>query len=237
MSAMELAVSMGRGGPGRIARPDSRLGYSKTPMDWAPLSTLDRGLPVVVQVVNWQKRLGRSRSSGCGVAATGYCSNMTEIVVGYDGSAEAERAMTRAADFAEALSARLVVLSVSELREETAVTLAPPATAPAAMAVPMATGETMLPSEFEMERSRRLEELARRQLEDARRALAGREVEVEYLAEKGEMAERLLDVAERRDADLIIVGTREHGFLERLLHRPVDEAVARRADRDVLLVH
>jgi nucleotide-binding universal stress UspA family protein len=119
------------------------------------------------------------------------------------------------------------------------VTLAPagPAAAPATMAVPVPTGETMPPSGFESERSPGPEELARRQLEDARRALAGREVEAEYLAEQGEMAERLLDVAGHRDADLIVVGSREHGFLERLLHRPVEEAVARRADRDVLLVH
>jgi nucleotide-binding universal stress UspA family protein len=166
---------------------------------------------------------------------------MTEIVVGYDGSPEAEHALTRAADFAEALSARLVVLSVLQFREvrEPAVTLAPagPAAVPTAMAVPLPTGEAMPPSEFESEGSPRSEELARRQLEDARRALAGREVEAEYLAEEGEMAERLLDVAEHRDADLIVVGSREHGFLERLLHRPVEEAVARRADRDVLLVH
>jgi nucleotide-binding universal stress UspA family protein len=169
---------------------------------------------------------------------------MTEIVVGYDGSAEAERALARAADFAEALSARLVVLSVSELQRlrevpELEVTLAPagPAAAPATMAVPVPAGEAIPPSEFELERSPLPEELARRQLEEARRALMGRQVDAEYLAEEGELAERLLDVAEHRDAELIVVGSREHGFLERLLHRPAEEAVARRADRDVLLVH
>jgi nucleotide-binding universal stress UspA family protein len=46
----------------------------------------------------------------------------------------------------------------------------------------------------------------------------------------------LIDVADERDADLIVVGSREHGFLERLLARPVEEAVAQRAERDVLLV-
>jgi nucleotide-binding universal stress UspA family protein len=165
---------------------------------------------------------------------------MTEIVVGYDGSGEAEQALERAADFAQALSAHLVVLSVSEFQEarQPAVTLAPtgPAAAPGTMAVPVPTGETLPPSEFEIERSPRPEELARRQLEDARRTLAGRDIEAEYLAEEGEMAERLLDVAEHRDADLIVVGSREHGFLERLLGRSTEETVARRADRDVLLV-
>jgi nucleotide-binding universal stress UspA family protein len=50
------------------------------------------------------------------------------------------------------------------------------------------------------------------------------------------MSRRRFAVADQRDADLIVVGSRERGFLERLLGRSVDEAVARRAERDVLLV-
>jgi nucleotide-binding universal stress UspA family protein len=68
-------------------------------------------------------------------------------------------------------------------------------------------------------------------------SLASRPVEAEYVVEVGDPVERLLDVADQRDADLIVVGSRERGFLERLLGHGVDEAVARRADRDVLLVH
>ena len=164
---------------------------------------------------------------------------MTEIVVGYDASPEAERALARAADFAKALPARLLVVSVSNVpKAELAPTLAP--AGPAAVggtAVLVFAPEPSTPSEAEIERLPRPEELAQRQLEKARMALANREMEAEFLAEEGDMAERLLEVAEHRDADLIIVGSREHGFLERLLSRPVEEAVARRADRDVLLVH
>jgi nucleotide-binding universal stress UspA family protein len=81
------------------------------------------------------------------------------------------------------------------------------------------------------------EELARRDLEGARSYLVHRHVEAQYVAEVGDPAERLLEVAEHHNADLIVVGSREHGFLDRLLGRPVDEAIARRSDRDVLLVH
>ena len=45
------------------------------------------------------------------------------------------------------------------------------------------------------------------------------------------------EIAAARDADLIVVGSREHGLLERLLHRPVEQTVAKRAGCDVLLVH
>jgi nucleotide-binding universal stress UspA family protein len=68
-------------------------------------------------------------------------------------------------------------------------------------------------------------------------SLASREVETEYVVELGDPAERLLEVADQRDAALIVIGSREHGFLDRLLSRSVDEAVARRSERDVLLVH
>jgi nucleotide-binding universal stress UspA family protein len=68
-------------------------------------------------------------------------------------------------------------------------------------------------------------------------SLASRSIASEYVVELGDPAERLLETADQRDADLIVVGSREHGFLERLLGRPVDEAVARRSERDVLLVH
>jgi nucleotide-binding universal stress UspA family protein len=163
---------------------------------------------------------------------------MKTIVVGYYGSDAAERALRRAADIAEAFSARLVVVSVSPSAYVPAAGFAFEPTAglvPPAVAGPVATGGTVpLPVP---ERPPEPEELARRQLERARMSLASRNVETEYLVELGDPAERLLEVADQRDADLVVVGSREHGFLERLLAHPVDEAVARRSERDVLLVH
>ena len=106
---------------------------------------------------------------------------------------------------------------------------------PPAVAGPVAPGGTVpLPEPVSPQDP---EELARQQLERARRSLAKREIETEYVVELGDPAERLLAVADEQDADLIVVGSREHGFLERLLGPPVDEAVARRAERDLLLVH
>jgi nucleotide-binding universal stress UspA family protein len=159
---------------------------------------------------------------------------MTSIVVGYDGSDAAERALQRAAEIAEAFSARLVVVSVSAPTSVTAFDPAAGLVAPApaggvgGAAIPMPEPERELPGP---------EELARQQLERARTSLGRRSVETEFVAESGEPAERLLELADRHDADLIVVGSREHGFLERLLGRSVDETVAMRAERDVLLVH
>jgi nucleotide-binding universal stress UspA family protein len=161
---------------------------------------------------------------------------MDTIILGYDTSEQAERATVRAAELAQALRARLVVVSVAPAlapavpltevgRVEVPIHLAP---GPFGTGVPMpvAEGPRVQP-----------EEVAEHQLAQARKSLAGREVDAEYVAEVGDTAERLLAVAEERGADLVVVGHPEHGFLEHLLHRPVDEAVAKRACCDVLLVH
>lgn len=164
---------------------------------------------------------------------------MQTIVVGYDGSDEAERALRRAAEVAEAFSARLVVVSVERppYVPATASVLEPGAElVPPAVAGSVAAGGTV-PLPQPAPAGPALEELARRQLERARTVLASRKVASEYVVELGDPAEQLLELADERDADLIVVGSRERGFLERLLGRSVDEAVARRSDRDVLLVH
>ena len=155
---------------------------------------------------------------------------MKTIVVGYDASDAAARVLDRAAELAEALAARLVVVSVTEPVTTTAPVLEPPG--PLGLAVgPTPVAEPELPQETDPR------ELAQRRLEQARSRLASRSLEADYVAEVGSAAERLLVVADERDAELIVVGRREHGILERLVAQPVEEAVARRAERDVLIVH
>ena len=164
---------------------------------------------------------------------------MQTIVVGYDASDAAERALRRAAEIAEAFSARLLVVSVSGSAYVPTPVSALEAGAepiPPAVVGPVAPGGTVPLPEPVMPPPEP-EEVARRQLERAKMALAGLKLESEYVVKLGDPAERLLEVAEQRDADLIVVGSREHGFLDRLLGRSVDEAVARRSQRDVLLVH
>ena len=160
------------------------------------------------------------------------------IVVGYDGSEAAERALARAAEFAAGLSARLVVVSVSPAPRLPVMTPVPePADPLLVRGGVVARGGTVPLPNLERDRAPEPEELAQRVLEQARAALTRRSVEAEYVAEIGAPAERLLEIADEHDADLIVVGTREHGFIERLLARPVDEEIARKAVRDVLLVH
>jgi nucleotide-binding universal stress UspA family protein len=180
-------------------------------------------------------RRSGSDAQGRQTAPDGYAVGVETIVVGYDGSEIAERALRRAAALAEALPARLVVVTVWRPG---------PIAGPEPVVVPV--GAVILPGGpaapapmpvQEPEPQPEPTELARRELELARTRLMGRRVEAEYVAEVGDPAERLLAVSEERGADLLVVGAREHGLLERLLRRAVDESVARAAGCDVLLVH
>jgi nucleotide-binding universal stress UspA family protein len=62
-------------------------------------------------------------------------------------------------------------------------------------------------------------------------------VEAELVEAIGDIADAIVEVAESRKADLIIVGTRELSQVERLLGYSVSEGVQRMAHCDVLIVH
>src|SRR5919198_3387100 len=98
---------------------------------------------------------------------------MKTIVVGYDGSDAAERALRRAAEIAEAFSAGLVVVSVSGSAYAPPVSALEPSAevAPPAVAGPLAPGGTVPLPEPVPAAAPEPEELARRELERARMSL------------------------------------------------------------------
>jgi nucleotide-binding universal stress UspA family protein len=148
---------------------------------------------------------------------------MKRIVVGYDGSDEAHRALDRAAELAQKFAAELIVVSVE--------TPADPLPLGEAVAMPMAplAGPAIDP---ELERQR-WEQIGA----EARQILEKRGLKPEIVSPVGDAAGEIVQVADERDADLIVVGTHEPGFLERLLSGSVSQGVARRAHCDVLIVH
>jgi nucleotide-binding universal stress UspA family protein len=145
------------------------------------------------------------------------------IVVGYDGSDPSKRALERAAEFAKAFRAKLIVTSVAELPMPAAGDALVPGDAIAFSA------PAMLPVPDREEASRELRE--------ARDTLGGKGVQAEFVSTVGDAAEGIIEVAKKHEADLIVVGTREPGFLDRVLTGDVSGAVSRRAHRDVLIVH
>jgi len=137
---------------------------------------------------------------------------MDTIVIGYDESPAAERALERAATFAKSLGSKLIVTSVAPL-------LAP---GPHSVGGPDPADPP---------------ELHRAMLESARKRLQTEGIEAEYVNGFGDPAKKIVELATDRGAELIMVGTREPGFVQRMLGESVSSAVARKTHCDVYIAH
>ncbi len=137
---------------------------------------------------------------------------MKTIVVAYDDTEPAKRALARAADLTKTFGAKLIVTSVAPVGAH-----GPRGGGPVDPADPP--------------------EHHRQELEDARAFLSESGVAAELQAGVGDAADVIVALAEERDADLIVVGTREPGMIDRLFKGSVSAAVSRHARCDVLIVH
>ena len=134
---------------------------------------------------------------------------MRHILVGFDGSTNARRALEVALEVARD-DTRITVVAAAQ---------APP---PPGMELP-AWAEGL--------------EERQRELEDARIQLAELGRDAEVLAVSGAPADVLVEEAEKRGADLIVVGRRGLSGAERLAMGSVSSKVARTARCSVLIAH
>ena len=137
---------------------------------------------------------------------------MKTIVVGYDETEPSKRALERAAQLAEAFNSKLIVTSVT----------------PILVGGPRSAGPTDPTDPF----GKHVQELVH-----ARTSLEERKLEAEYVPAVGEPADTIVELAEERQAALIVVGTREPNILERILGQSVSQTVSHKAHCDVLIVH
>ena len=136
---------------------------------------------------------------------------MKTIVVGYDNTEPSKRALERAADIAEKFGSQLVVTSVSPVMLPAHGTAGVDPTEP--------------PAEHDAE------------LQQANAYLNGRNLTAELQPAVGDPADTIVEVAAQNEATLIVVGTREAGFLTRLVGSSVSQEVSKHAHCDVLIVH
>jgi nucleotide-binding universal stress UspA family protein len=143
----------------------------------------------------------------------------TSIVCGVDGSPDSQAALQRAARLAERLNLRLVTAHVAE-----------PAYVPYAAAAPFGgiAGRHALMEEVESQ-----QELAERLLE---RAVAAAGVDGDRRTAIGVPAERLAEIADEVDAELIVVGSRGRGAFKAAFLGSVSNALVGVARCPVLIV-
>jgi len=136
---------------------------------------------------------------------------MKTIVLGYDDSPEASRALLRTAELAAALGAHVLVTSVAPVMSFSGRGIGPydPADPP--------------------ERHRVL-------AADAVALLRERGVEASAVTGLGDPGDAIVELADRNGADLIVLGMSRHPHLAHILGS-VSEDVAHHAHCDVVLVH
>ncbi len=137
---------------------------------------------------------------------------MKTIVLGYDGTDASARALERTGDIAAAFGSSVIVTSVS-----------------GTLGGAVHAGGSADPTD-----PRSAHEAL---LDNATKTLADRGVQAESVLALGHPGEAIVELAKQRNADLVVVGTREPGFLERLLGHSVSGSVQRHAQCDVLIVH
>ena len=137
---------------------------------------------------------------------------MKTIVLGYDATDASARALERTTELANAFGSSVIVTSVS-------------GTMGGAVHAGGGGDPTDPPAAHEA------------LLSDATSKLAARGVQAESVLALGSASEAIVELAHERSADLIVVGTREPGFFERLFGHSVSGSVQRQAHCDVLIVH
>lgn len=133
-----------------------------------------------------------------------------KILVAYDGSESAQRALSQAAELAGHNGAEVSVVSVAEPLPQ------------------FGRAGAMLTPEEEQERVH--------ELGDAKKTLAERGVSAKIVERKGDAASMIIDEAEKEGADMIIIGTRGLNAAQRWLVGSVSSRVVQHGPCNVLVV-
>jgi nucleotide-binding universal stress UspA family protein len=134
------------------------------------------------------------------------------ILLAYDDTEPSRRALDRAATLAEAFGSRVLVTSIASLVHSS----------PRSVTQIDRGGGVGTQTD---------------EVRQAQTMLEERGIAAESVTAVGDPASAIAQLAEDRHADLVVVGTRGVGPVQRLLGQSVSQAVSRRVGCDLLIVH
>ena len=135
---------------------------------------------------------------------------MNTILVAYDDSEQSRRALDRASTIAEKFGSKVLVTSIMPLLHSGP-----------------KSSQGIYHGSTDPEED----------VDHAHSRLQERGIDAESVTATGDPASAIAKLAEERDVDLVVIGTRELGTMRRLLGQSVSHAVSRRVHCDVLIVH
>jgi nucleotide-binding universal stress UspA family protein len=134
------------------------------------------------------------------------------ILLAYDDTEPSRRALDRAATLAEAFGSRVLVTSIASLVHSS----------PRSVTQIDRGGGVGTQTD---------------EVRQAQTMLEERGIAAESVTAVGDPASAIAQLAEDRHADLVVIGTRGVGPVQRLLGQSVSQAVSRRVSCDLLIVH
>jgi nucleotide-binding universal stress UspA family protein len=134
------------------------------------------------------------------------------ILLAYDDTEPSRRALDRAASLAEAFGSRVLVTSIASLVHSS----------PRSVTQIDRGGGVGTHTD---------------EVRQAQTMLEERGIDAESVTAVGDPASAIAQLAEDRHADLVVIGTRGVGPVQRLLGQSVSQAVSRRVSCDLLIVH
>lgn len=144
---------------------------------------------------------------------------MKSILVAVDFSDVSDRVVARAGEIAKALGAKVWLMH--------AVTDTSYISGMGDVPVAWTVSDAELPRHFPSEMGR---------LRDMTATMQDLGIDAQHLLVSGAAIERILEAAEEREVDMIVMGSHGHGALYELLVGTVSEGVMRRTDRTVMIV-
>ncbi len=147
-----------------------------------------------------------------------------KILVALDGSIYTEKVAKYGGDLALRYDAKITLINVVE---------------PPTVVMPVGGMETSMPM-VEIELTNRIveeiESNAKKFLDQNKKVLESKGLDVDILVEKGNISNTILTIAEQNNYDLIVVGSRGHGDIKRFFLGSVSDKISKHAHCPVLIV-